>query len=130
MKRRRPILLSAFLISGIAAAGLILRLMPLGLPSAFVKYGGSVLWALMVYSIVSTACPRWSPLRSAIAAGILASATELSQLHHAPALDAFRLTRPGALLLGRVFSTWDLVAYGCAIALAAMADQAVRRHLG
>ncbi len=30
---------------------------------------------------------------------------------HAPWLDAFRLTTAGALLLGRIFSLWNLVAY-------------------
>jgi len=45
----RPLALSALLIGATIAAGLMSRLTPLGLPNAVVKYGGSLLWALMIY---------------------------------------------------------------------------------
>lgn len=39
----RPSWLSAALILGMLAAGLVIRTLPLGLPSAIVKHGGSIL---------------------------------------------------------------------------------------
>ncbi len=48
----------------------------------------------------------------------LALLVELSRLLHTPWLDAFRATTAGALLLGRVFSVWDLAAYVVGIAAA------------
>jgi hypothetical protein len=52
----------------------------------------------------------------------LAVTVELSRLIHAPWLDDFRLTTAGALLLGRVFSLWNMAAYGCGIAVGAALD--------
>jgi hypothetical protein len=125
--RPRPFALSAALVCGVAAAGLALRLVPAGLPAPVVKHGGSVLWAMMVYGIVSTLLPWQPPRRCALLAAAVAVAVETSQLYHAPALDAFRQTRPGALLLGRVFSLWDIVAYCAAMVPAAAIDRRLRK---
>ena len=67
-------------------------------------------------SSASNPCAR--PNR--VAAGSLAVAVlvELFRLVHAPGLDAFRLTATGALLLGRVFSPWNVLAYAAGIAAA------------
>lgn len=130
--RGRPPALSALLIVATIAAGRIIRLAPLGLPNAPVKYGGSLLWALMIYWIVSSICPAWPLKRGALVSSAIALCVELFKLYHAPHLDAFRLTLPGKLLLGRVFSLWDLVAYAVAIMVGFLADRAVqsriRRH--
>ena len=123
----RPALLSALLIVGTIASGLLLRLTHVGLPFALVKYGGSFLWAAMIYWIVSALRPHWSIATSAWTAATVSTAVELFKLVHLPMLDAFRLTLPGALFLGRVFALWDLLAYAAAIALAALADRALRR---
>jgi hypothetical protein len=48
---------------------------------------------------------------------------ELFRLVHAPWLDAFRLTLAGALLLGRIFSPWDMLAYGVGIVMAMLLDR-------
>ena len=122
----RPLALSMLLIVTTIAAGLTLRLLRLGLPNAIVKCGGSILWALMVYWIVSAIRPRWPPIRSGVTSGGVALSVELFKLYHAPAVDAFRLTLPGKLLLGRVFSLWDLLAYACTVIVAVLADRAVR----
>lgn len=126
MVQPRPLWASAALVAGTITAGLALRMVPLGLPGPLVKHGGSVLWALMIFWVVSTACPRWSHIQSALVAIGVAFAVELFQLYHAPWLDAFRLTLPGTLLLGRVFSTLDLVAYALAISIGACADRRFR----
>jgi hypothetical protein len=118
--------LSALLIVATIAAGLTIRLAPLGMPNALVKYGGSLLWALMIYWIVSSVRPMRPLTRGAIVSSAVALCVELFKLYHAPLLDAFRLTLPGKLLLGRVFSLWDLVAYAVAIIAGVLADHMIR----
>ncbi|TIX89419.1 DUF2809 domain-containing protein [Rhizobium sp. P44RR-XXIV] len=93
------------------------------LPFAVVKYGGSILWGAMVYWLLATLFVAVKPFKIAFGALILATAVEFFRLWHAPALDAFRLTTAGALLLGRVFSLWNIVAYAVGIAAALALDR-------
>ena len=88
-----------------------------------VKYGGSALWAAMVYWLVAGAAPGWRASRMGVTAAMVAAGVEGSKLVHAPGLDAFRLTLAGRLLLGRVFSGWDLLVYGVTILLVVSADR-------
>ena len=82
-----------------------------GLPFVAVKYGGSVLWGAMVYLLLAAVLPsRWHGNEVHIAVLVVA-VVELIRLVHFPALDAFRTTTAGALLLGRVFSLWNIVCY-------------------
>jgi Protein of unknown function (DUF2809) len=94
-----------------------------GLPGPIVKYGGSTLWATMVFLLVAIAGPRQPRWTVALLSAVIAVSVELFRLLHAPWLDAFRLTLPGALLLGRIFSPWDMPAYGAGIILALMLDR-------
>jgi len=105
----------------IIACGLGLRLggYEIGLPYFLVKYGGSTLWGAMVFFLIAMLLPRQPLGRLAILAIVIAALTEFSRLYHTPWLDEFRLTLAGALLLGRIFSWWNIVAYGLGIALAA-----------
>ena len=104
-------------------AGLVLRRVPMGLPYVVVKFGGSMLWAAMVYWIIAAILPAASSVSIAVNAALVSMLVEFFKLYHAPVLDAFRRTLAGALLLGRYFSWWDIVAYIAAIALAASADR-------
>ena len=105
--------------AAVAACGLAWRMAPLGLPTFWLKYGGSVLWGAIVLLLVAACARRSAPAwESAGLALVIASASELFRLVHAPALDAFRLTLPGALLLGRVYNPWNILAYGIGIAVA------------
>ena len=124
--RSRPLGLSLLLMAATIAAGLIIRFARLGLPLFVSKYGGSMLWALMIYWFVTTLLPRWSLSKAAVLAGILAAAVEFLKLYRTPALDAFRLTLPGILVLGRYFSVWDIVAYWLAIVAVAIVDRRMR----
>jgi len=117
---RRSITLAAAVVT--TFVGLAWRLLPLGLPPFWFKYGGSALWAVMVYWIGAALIPRWPPSMIALAACAVAAVVELSRLYHAPGIDAFRMTLAGKLLLGRFFSIWDIVAYWLAICLAALID--------
>jgi hypothetical protein len=57
-----------------------------------------------------------------VIASIVAGLVELSRLYHTAALDAFRLSMAGALLLGRVFTVWHFAVYWVVIALTAWLD--------
>jgi len=106
--RRRAV---AILI--VIASGLALRRWSLDLGAPFVvwKYGGSALWGTAVYFAVALLIPAMQGKRVAALAGAIAVAVEFSRLSHAPWLDDFRVTTAGALLLGRHFSLWNIVAY-------------------
>lgn len=123
----RSLRLSVFLIAVTLVAGLVIRFARIGLPPFVTKYGGSMLWALMIYWVVSTLLPRWSIAKTAALAGVITLAVECLKLYHAPGLDTFRLTLPGILLLGRIFSPWDIVAYWLAIAVGGFVDRRLRQ---
>jgi hypothetical protein len=108
--------------------GLVLRRygFGVGLPASVVKYGGSILWAAMIFLLVGIAAPRLPRSGIASISVAIAVAVELFRLVHTPSLDAFRLTLAGALLLGRIFSPWDIVAYGVGIGLGMLIDRVVR----
>ncbi|MBB2964173.1 DUF2809 domain-containing protein [Methylobacterium sp. R2-1] len=105
-----------------------MRLLPLGLPKEIVKYAGSVLWGAMVYGLVAFVRPAAATGRLVLVALIVAMLVELFRLVHTPALDAFRLTLAGQLLLGRIFSPWNILAYAVGIGSAAAFDAATRRR--
>ena len=109
----------------VIACGLSLRWygFPLGLPAFVVKYGGSLLWATMVLLLVGVLLPLMSRSRLAAIAMAIAIVVEFSRLAHVAWLDAFRLTTAGALLLGRIFSLWNLVAYAAGIVLGIWIDR-------
>jgi hypothetical protein len=115
----------AWLCLSIIFSGLALRRygLGLGLPSSIVKYGGSILWGMMVFFLVAMAASHLSRRRIALISASIAVCAELFRLVHTPWLDAFRLTTAGALLLGRVFSPWDMLAYGVGIGLAMLFDR-------
>ncbi|KYK48803.1 hypothetical protein A1D31_03775 [Bradyrhizobium liaoningense] len=127
-------LLTSLIRAGLAAmvivCGLSLRWygFPLGLPAFVVKYGGSLLWATMVFLLVGVVLPRLSRMQIAAIAVVIAVIVEFSRLVHSPWLDAFRLTAAGALLLGRIFSLWNLVAYLIGIVVGICLDSRVARN--
>jgi Protein of unknown function (DUF2809) len=124
---RQRSLIRAALALVVIACGLSLRWygFPLGLPAFVVKYGGSLLWATMVLLLVGVLLPRLPQNQLAAIAMAIAIVVELSRLVHTPGLDAFRLTTAGALLLGRIFSLWNLVAYAVGIAFGVWIDRLV-----
>ncbi|MCK1386601.1 DUF2809 domain-containing protein [Bradyrhizobium sp. 21] len=123
----RTSLIRAGLALIVIACGLSLRWygFPLGLPAFIVKYGGSLLWATMVFFLVGVLLPQLSWSRLATIAVAIAIVVEFSRLVHTPWLDAFRPTTAGALLLGRIFSLWNLLAYAIGIAFGVWTDRLV-----
>jgi hypothetical protein len=122
-------LLSLAILCATILAGTAIRFAHLGLPAFVVKFGGSMLWAMMMYWVVSTVLPRTRFLAACALAGALCTAVEFAKLYHSPGLDAFRHTLAGILLLGRIFSTRDILAYWIAITIATILDLAMQRGL-
>jgi hypothetical protein len=87
-----------------------------------------MLWGTMVFLLVGMVAPNLSRPNAALIAALIAVGVELFRLVHYRWLDAVRLTLPGALLLGRIFSAWNMVAYGVGIGVGVLLDRfAVRR---
>ncbi|EJB03156.1 hypothetical protein FHX14_006426 [Rhizobium sp. BK619] len=112
----------------VIALGLLLRRFGYAaeLPFIIVNYGASALWGAMVYLLVTLFVASSRPAILAVIAMAIAIAVELFRLYHTPWLDAFRLTTAGALLLGRVFSLWNMLAYAIGITAACAFDPARR----
>ncbi len=108
--------------------GLALRLLGyrIGLPFFIVKYGGSMLWGMMVFWLVGAVLAGRDGRLLLGSSAVLAVAVELIRLYHTPWLDAFRATFFGALLLGRIFSLWNILAYLIGIVLAFGLEYAIR----
>jgi len=83
----------------------------------------------MIYWIASTLLPGWPLRRAVVCGGIIATGVEILKLYHATWLNSFRVTLPGILLLGRVFSGWDILVYWLAIGAAALMDRWLRGQI-
>lgn len=129
MVRPRPLAISLLLMAITVVAGLAVRFTHLGLPFSLVKYGGSALWAVMIYWVCSTFLPSWPLTWDAAISGILGTAVEFLKLYDPPWLDAVRRTLPGIIILGRVFNWRDIATYWIAISLVAGLDLVLRRTL-
>ena len=81
------------------------------LPSFIRDYAGDTLWALTAFLGIGFLWPTLSTWRVAEWALGFAVCIELSQLYHAPWIDAIRHTRMGGLVLGFGFLWSDLVCY-------------------
>jgi hypothetical protein len=120
----------ALLLMVTVPLGIGWRMVPLGLSPFWFKYGGSALWAMALYWMMGICFPRFRIVGLACGAMVVAAVIELSRLWHVPALDAFRLTLAGRLLLGRFFSLKNIAAYWLAIAVAAGLDRWLVRRGG
>ena len=119
-RSRRALLWTAIIV----VCGLIVRRAPLHLPLTVQKYGGSILWGAMVYAIFVVIFTKRRPLEVGVGACAFALVVELFKLVHTHALDAFRMSLAGQLLIGRYFATADIVAYWAAIGVFAAIDYA------
>jgi hypothetical protein len=94
-------------------------------PGFIAAYAGDTLWATMVFWLLALVFRR-APTRSlAVAALSIAVAVEISQLYHAPWIDAVRANAFGALVLGYGFLWSDLACYAAGAVLAAAVDVAL-----
>jgi hypothetical protein len=102
--------------------GLAVRFLPLHLPWFLYKYLGSALWAVALYWFLAPIFPKLRPQTLATLAIAIATLLEFSRLVPIAPLDAFRLTLPGQILLGRFFSLKNIAAYILAISITATLD--------
>jgi len=109
------------------ALGLLVRAPALGLPREAAKYGGSILWAAMVYFGLRVIVPRWSITVAALVATVLVALGEATQLVSIPWFDALRATTLGHLIFGRTFAVEDIVAYWIGILIAGVGEWLVMR---
>ncbi len=120
MKRRIVYLLFAVVTM---LVGLASRRFRQHLPSFLGEYSGDVLWALMLFLVVSFVLAGRPLFQRCIISLVLAFAVEVSQLYHAPWIDGIRNTTLGGLVLGFGFLWSDLVCYLVGIAVGALADR-------
>ena len=115
----------------VIALGLLLRVPNWGLPLPVHHYGGGILWGAMLFLLAAALRPAGWGLRSCLIAAFSgAGLIEVSRLIHFPALDAVRTTLPGQLLLGNIFSVWNLGAYAVGIGAAAWLAVSLHRDRG
>jgi len=80
-------------------------------PAVLGKYPGDALWAIMVFYLVLCFKPSFQIKKAASFAFLISALDEFSQIYHSPALDHFRSTTIGHLILGSQFSWMDIIAY-------------------
>jgi hypothetical protein len=86
---------------------------------------GDALWAAMIVWWVGAVAPGARLLVRTAAAYFGCAAVELSQLYHAPALDAARATPLGHLVLGSGFDGRDFGAYALGVLGATLLEATV-----
>jgi hypothetical protein len=103
--------------------GLASRRYGSALPAMIAEYGGDVLWAVALFVALGALLRDWPPARVALAAVAVAYLVEVSQLYHAPWIDAIRGTRLGGLTLGYGFLWSDIVCYTGGVLLCLTIEQ-------
>jgi Protein of unknown function (DUF2809) len=121
-------MLYALLMPLIISLGLASRSKQIPLPQFIADYAGDALWALLVFLLIGFLFPSLSTLRVAILAATFSLLIELSQLYHAPWIEAIRHTRLGGLVLGYVFLWSDLACYAAGVACGAGTELLIRNH--
>lgn len=114
------------LLIGTVALGLASRRYPSVLPALVSTYAGDVLWASMVFWLLTLVRPSGEGRHLAAIAFAIAVAVEVSQRYHAPWIDAVRALPLGALALGQGFLWSDIACYLIGVMLAAWIDWSLR----
>jgi len=99
------------LIIGTILIGLASRHYSTVLPQWVHAYLGDGLWALMIFLMFGFIFRRKDSRWIAIMALAFSYGIELSQLYHAPWIDALRANKLGGLILGFGFLWSDLICY-------------------
>src|SRR5215204_4408418 len=113
---RRRVRLAALAVL-VVALGLGSRHFAPFLPHVVATYAGDTLWAAGAYLGFLMLRPS-TPIRSAAVLALLVSLlVEISQLYHAPWIDALRAQPIGGLILGFGFLWSDLLCYAAGVGL-------------
>ena len=81
------------------------------LPEHVNTYLGDALWAVMIYLFAALLLKNRKPSLITLLSLSFCYLIEISQLYHAPWIDAIRNTRLGGLVLGFGFLWTDIIAY-------------------
>ena len=81
------------------------------LPEWINTYLGDALWAVMIYLFAALLLKDRKSAQIALLSLLFCYLVEISQLYHAPWIDAIRNTRLGGLVLGFGFLWTDIIAY-------------------
>jgi len=125
----RPRLLFVACALATIVVGLVVARGGFALPAAVRDKLGDALWAMMMFWWIGAAAPfagLWR--RAGVALGVCV-AVELSQLYHAPSVDAIRRTTLGHLVLGNGFDARDVVAYAVGVLVALTLERVLRRAM-
>jgi len=114
-------------LGAVVVLGLASRKYAAHLPAFVAAYAGDALWALMLLVGIGMLAPGWSTWRVAGLALAGCFVVELSQLYHAPWIDAVRRTRLGGLVLGYGFLWSDLPCYTAGVAAGVALEAGARR---
>lgn len=114
---------------GTIAVGLLVHWRGTWLPATLRDLLGDALWAMMIAWWLGALAPNARPAIRAGLAFALCWAVEFSQLYHAPALDGWRLTMLGQVVLGTGFDPRDLGAYALGVLATLMLERTMRRRL-
>lgn len=125
--RRRALFIA--LAAATIAVGLLVHLGGIALGRAARDVLGDALWAAMIAWSAGALAPDGRLTTRSAAAYALCVGVEVSQLYHAPALDAARATMLGHLVLGSGFDVRDLAAYALGVGGAALLEVAVLARL-
>ena len=93
-----------------------------GLHKIIELYSGDILWALMVFLLFAFLFNKKSTIFIISWAIICSYSIEISQLYHAPWIDAIRNTVLGGLILGFGFLWSDLVCYTIGVIIGIIID--------
>jgi len=123
-KRNR--ILYFFLIILVMFLGLASRRYSYVLPTWAATNAGDALWALMVFLGFGFIFKSSSTLKTALLAITFSYSIEISQLYHAPWIDAMRNNTIGGLILGYGFLWSDLVCYIIGIIIGVLIEGIIR----
>mgnify|MGYP005766946603 CR=1 FL=1 len=124
MKRSRLLYLILTII--VMILGLLSRKIS-GLPKIIELYSGDILWALMVFLIIAFIFNKKSTIFIISWAIIFSYSIEISQLYHAPWIDAIRNTTLGGLILGFGFLWSDLICYTIGIIIGIIIEKLLNK---
>lgn len=113
MKQKR--IIYAIIIVVTIATGLFIRIKSAWFPSMVNLYLGDILYAFMMFYIVSFVVPQKHINTLALITLTVCFAIEFLQLYRADWIDAIRQTLPGRLVIGSGFLWSDLLVYAIGV---------------
>lgn len=119
MRRNRIIYI--FLTILVMSLGLLSRKIN-NLPYILDKYSGDCLWALMVFLLFAFIFNKRDTKFITVLSLLFCYGIEISQLYHAPWIDAIRNTTLGGLVLGFGFLWSDILCYTIGITIGLILD--------